>query len=383
MPRIWLSAGETSGDRLGAGLARALLARRPDLELVGMGGREMAEAGVRLLQDSHEVSVTGLLEVVRHLPAIRRIKKRLVAELERQPPDLLVPIDFPDFNLRIAADAGRLGIPVVYYVSPQVWAWRRGRLRRIRELVRRMLVLFPFETGFYERAGVPVTFVGNPVALRGGTDRSAAELLAGAGLEGEGSVVALVPGSRVGEVRRMLPVMLDAARLLQQVRPGLRFLLTVAPGLDRDKLESTVDRSGLDRVALHEGDFPEVLSPCAAGLVTAGTASLEAAMVGLPMVVVYRMNPLSYLLGRLLVRVENVALPNLVAGRRIVPELIQGGCRPHAVAAELARFLDDPVRAARVRRELSELRTKLAGEGAYERAAEAVLAELAAGRSAD
>lgn len=375
-PRILISAGEASGDRLGAGLARALLQRRPELELHGMGGPRMEAEGVRLIRHSSEVAVVGFAEVLAHLPAIRRAMATLAEFLERERPALLVPIDFPDFNLRLAAKARRAGVEVVYFVSPQIWAWRRGRVRMIRRLVRRMLVLFPFETGFYESAGVPVTFVGHPAADHAAPARSARELRAAAGFDADAEIVALVPGSRRGEVGRLLPRILEAALLVRERHPATRFLLPVAPGLDREWVAGLVARGALRDVRLHQGDFPEILGACRAGVVASGTASLEAAVAGMPMVVVYRMSAVSYLIARALVGLEQIALPNLVAGRRVVPELVQGDCTPPRIAAELLRYLDEPAERERVRAELTRIRAELGGAGVFERAADAILAEL-------
>jgi len=336
----------------------------------------MAAAGVRLVQDASEVAVVGIWEVLRRLPAIRRAKALMERALESERPDLLVPIDFPDFNLRLAAASKRAGLPVVYFVSPQIWAWRQGRVRRIRELVRHMLVLFPFEAAFYEKAGVPVTYVGHPVADRAPGKLSAEQLRSRAGLPADGEVLAMLPGSRREEVERLLPRMLGAAKLLDQDRPGLRLLLPLAPGLPRQYCERLVEESGIGDVALHERDFPDILSVCAAGVVASGTASLEAATVGLPMVVVYRVSPFSYAVGRALIKVDNIALPNLVAGRRVVPELIQGECNPEAIARALGRYLDDPDEADRARRELRAVRERLGGPGVFDRAAEALLDEV-------
>jgi len=374
--RILLSAGEASGDRLGAGLARALLERRPELELIGMGGERMAAAGVKLIQRAAEVSVVGIFEVLAHLPAIRRAMGRLERALSDPAPDLVVPIDFPDFNLRLSARARRAGVPVVYFVSPQIWAWRRGRIRTIRQRVRRMLVLFPFEKTLYERAGVPVTFVGHPLAEPGEAGPDPDELLGRSGLDPTRPILALMPGSRRIETSRMLPVMLGAAALLKRDRPELQFVIPLAPDLDEGWAGETVAASGAREVAIHRGDFPNVLTTCRAGVVSAGTASLEAAVTGLPLVVVYRMGALSHWIGSMLVRLEDVALPNLVAGRRVVPELIQRQCTPEAIARELGAYLDDPAYTRRVKEDLREVHRRLGGPGIYDRAAEAVLAEL-------
>jgi lipid-A-disaccharide synthase len=375
-PRIMLSAGEASGDRLGAGLARALRRRRPEIELFGMGGDEMARAGVEIVQDSSEVAVMGFLEVLSHLPALRAAKRRLLACLDDRRPDLLVPIDFPDFNFILSSNAGRRGVPVVYFVSPQVWAWRRGRVKKIRRMVRRIMVLFPFEVPFYADAGVPVSFVGHPVVERTSSTRSPEELRQAIGFDPETTVVALLPGSRRAEIDYLLPVLLEAAARLRSQRPELKFLIPLAPGVPREVLERYVDDSGLSDCRIHKGEFPDILRACTAGAVASGTASLEAATVGLPMVVVYRVRQLSYTIGRALVRVDHIALPNLVAGRRVVPELVQRACTPEAVADQLAEFLDCPETAAAVREGLVEVRRQLGSPGVFERAADSVLSEL-------
>ena len=379
-PRIMISAGEPSGDRLAAGLARALRELEPQVELLGMGGERLQEAGVRIVQPMSEISVVGIVEVLRHLPSLRRAMGRLQRALRDERPDLLVPVDFPDFHLRLAARAGRLGVPVVYFVSPQLWAWRPGRVHRIRRLVRRMLVLFEFETELYESAGVPVTFVGHPLAETGPSELPKEELCRKAGLQPRRAVVALLPGSRRGEIGRMLPILLDAAERLRRTHPDVQFLIPQAPDVPREVLAGPVESSGLRHVAIHSGDFPEVLSICGAGAVTAGTASLEAATVGLPGVVVYRMNPLTYRLARALARVEHAALPNLIAGKEVIPELIQADCRPERIAEMLAVYLDDPASTARIRARLREVRHRLGEPGVYERAARAVLGELAPSR---
>ena len=376
-PRILISAGEASGDRLGAGLARAIRRRRGDADLVGMGGDEMAAAGVRLVQHASQVSVMGLFEVVRHLPVLRETMTILERVLSEERPDVLVPIDFPDFNLRLAQRARRHGIPVVYYVSPQVWAWRKRRLRKIKPVVQRMLVLFPFEAEFYERAGIPVTFVGHPAAERAASEVDHAALRAEAGLDPDREVVALAPGSREAEVSRVLPTLLQAAKIVRSRRAATQFLVTRAGTLRSGRLESMVQGSGLPDTVVHGDRFPEILAACDAGAVTSGTASLEAALVGLPMVVVYRIHPLSYLLVERLVHVEHASLPNLIAKRPFVPELIQGEFRAEKVADALLGYLEVPERAESARRSLAEVKSLLGRSGAFDRAAHAVLEEIA------
>jgi lipid-A-disaccharide synthase len=373
--KILLSAGEASGDRLGAGLARALLRRRPDLALVGMGGDEMRTAGVTLLQHASEVAVVGIVEVATHLPRIRGAMRRLAAAIRDEKPDLLVPIDFPDFNLRLAAKARAAGVPVVYYVSPQVWAWRRGRVRAMRRIVRRMLVLFPFERRFYDDEGVPATFVGHPAASARPRARRE-EVLARARLDGTGPVVALLPGSRVGEAGRVFPTMLEAAARIRRTHPRAAFVAPRARTIPPGFLEGIAAGHAADRVAIRDGLYDDLLDVADAGAVASGTATLDAALAGLPFVACYRMQPISYLIARALVDVPHIALPNLIAGRRIVPELVQGAFTPEAVAAAVASFLDDPDRAASMREQLAGVRAVLEGDGAYDRAADAVLREI-------
>ena len=376
--KIMISAGEASGDRLGAGLARSLFRLHPGVEILGMGGDEMADAGVRLVQHASEVAVVGFVEVIKHLSTIRRAMGRLETAVRDERPDVLVPIDFPDFNLRLAALVHPAGVPVVYYVSPQVWAWRRGRVRTMRALVRRMLVLFPFEGAFYEAEGVPATFVGHPAAAS--RERASREtLLPRVGLDPSRPVVALLPGSRAGEAGRLFPIQLDAARELRRSHPSVQFVVPKARTIPEGLLEGLAARAGLSGLKTFEGEYPGILEVADAGAVASGTATLDAALAGLPFVAVYRMQPLSYLIARALVRVDHIALPNLVAGARIVPELVQGGCTPAAIAEALGAFLDDPSRVEVLRSGLGGVRAKLCGDGAFDRAAVAVLEE--AGRS--
>jgi lipid-A-disaccharide synthase len=373
--RVLISAGEASGDRLGAGLARALRRLRPDVELLGMGGDEMAASGVRLVQHLSDVSVVGIVEVLRHLPAIRRAMARLVETVERERPDLVVPVDFPDFNLRLASRVRRAGVPVVYFVSPSVWAWRRGRVKTLRRTVRRMLVLYPFEARFYDDAGIPVTFVGHPAAEAAAVREKPDAVLASAGLDPTHRAIALLPGSRKGEIDRHLSRMLEAAAILRARHPDLAFVVPRAVTVSRASLEDEVRRSGLDRVAILDGHYPAILGACAAGAVASGTATLEAALAGLPMVAVYRLHPLTYLLARLLVSVEHIALPNLVLGRAVVPELIQRDCSGPRIAEAITAILDRPGEADRMRRDLAEIPARLGGAGVFDRAARAVLGE--------
>lgn len=368
-----LVAGEASGDLHGATLARALGTIAPGISLAGMGGPGMAAAGVRILHGIDRTAVVGGTEVLGRLPALLRIQRDLSHRLRESRPRVLVLIDFPDFNLRLARRARRLGIPVVYFMAPQVWAWRRGRLRAMARDVSRVLAVFPFEVALYQEAGVPVEFVGHPLLdVLPALDRRAAR--EGLATERE-RLVGLLPGSRAEEVRRHLPVLLGAAARIVQRVPHARFALALAPTIAPAAVSGALHAAGLG-VHLLPGEAYRVMAAADLLLTASGTATLEAACYGTPMVVLYRLSALSHALARLVVRgVAHISLPNIVAGRGLVPELIQG----RATAAEVARaalilLRDEAARAAQ-RAGLGEIRARLGQAGAGERAARAVLRE--------
>jgi lipid-A-disaccharide synthase len=367
--KVFLSAGEASGDQLGAGLAQALRRRCPEVELIGMGGREMQAAAVEIVQPAKDVAVVGLVEVLSKLPVIRGAMKRLEHALDERRPDLLVTIDFPDFNLRLAARARRRGIPVVHFVSPKVWAWRKGRVQTIKERIDRMLVLFPFEAEIYEEAGVPVTFVGHPLVDRILPDLPVDEIRSELSLDPDRRWVGMLPGSRTGEVTRVLPVMLAAARRLVEEVPDAGFVLPRASTLPLSLLNDLLaDADGLD-VRVVENAYPRMLGALDAAWVASGTASLETALAGVPLSIVYRVHPLTYALGRMMVNIDHVGLPNLVAEERIVPERIQSECRAEILASDMVRLLTDEEEIGRQKRALFALRERLGESGAFDRAA--------------
>jgi lipid-A-disaccharide synthase len=313
----------------------------------------------------------GLLEVLTHLRRIRGVFRELLAEVDRERPHLAILIDYPDFNLRLARQLRRRGVPVIYYVSPQLWAWRAGRMRSIRDAVSRMVVIFPFEEGLYREAGVPVSFVGHPLVdlVHPAPDRAA--FLGGLGLDPARPVVAVLPGSRRQEVAHNLPPLRGAVARLAGARPDLQFLLAVAPSLDPARLE-------VEDLPLHLvlGQTHAVLGAASLAIVASGTATVEAALLGTPMIVVYRLSPLTYALGRPLVRVPHFAMANLIAGKRLVPELIQREFTPERVAELALAFLGDPARLAALREGLGEVRQRLGPPGASARAAEVVASTL-------
>jgi lipid-A-disaccharide synthase len=374
MARVMVSCGEPSGDLYAGALARALREIEPATEVFGLGGEHLAGAGARLSGDYRGISVTGLVEVVRLLPRTYALYRRLVQAAREARPDVFVAIDFPDFNFRLAAAMRRLGIPVVYYIGPQLWAWRPGRLRIMKRLAHQVLVIFPFEVAIYEQAGVPVQFVGHPLVELTPRLGPPAEVRSSLGLAAGDPTVALLPGSRPNEVRLLLPVLLEAAARLAVSRPDLQFVLARAPGLD-DALFEPVARAqaaGLRLVAV-ASQTDAVLAASDVVVTASGTATVQTAIHGKPMVIVYRLSPLTYALGIRFVKVDTYGMVNLVAGRRIVPELIQDACTPEAVAAETGRLLGDGAARAAVVAGLEEVQARLGGPGASRRAAEAVL----------
>jgi len=371
--RLLVVAGEASGDLHAARLLAELARLRPGLAAFGLGGAEMRRAGCETLADSAEISVVGIAEVLRVLPRARQIFAAILAEVDRRPPVAALLVDFPEFNLRLARELHRRGVPVLYYISPQVWAWRRRRVKRIARVVDRMLVLFPFEVDFYRGAGVPAVHVGHPlvdevpVGLPSPWDR--------AGDPGPFRI-ALLPGSRRSEIEALLPTMLEAVRLLAEGLP-LCARLILAPAVARELVDEAIELSGLAVEVVEEDRFRAVADSHLA-LCASGTATLEVGLLGTPAIVVYRLAAATYLLGRLLVRLPDISLVNLVLGRRVVPELIQGAARPARIAAEARALLLDPAAVARMRQAEGELRGRL-GEGGGSRRAAREVAEFLAG----
>jgi lipid-A-disaccharide synthase len=375
-PRVLVVAGEASGDNLAAGLIRAVRKRRPGVSFAGVAGPRMAEAGCERLYDSHRLSVVGLTEVLRHFMDIRRVFKGLLARLRADPPDLLICVDLPDFNLRLARHARKLGIPVVYYVSPQVWAWRRGRLKTIGRRVDHMLVIYPFEEPFYREAGIRATFVGHPMVERIPQDPDPTSARRELGLSPDRPVAALLPGSRRAEVARLAPVLAGAAQRLGQRYPHLQFVVPVAGEAVAGELEPYLDAGGPEVV--RATDSVKAVAAADVAAVASGTATLETAVVGTPEVILYKVSPLTYFLARRLVKVPFIGIVNLVAEREVAPELVQSDATPDRVAALLGGWLADEETRQQVRQGLAGVRERL-GEDCSARAAEVVLDYLPAG----
>jgi lipid-A-disaccharide synthase len=367
--------GEASGDAHAAGVIAQAQRTLPNLAVEAVGGRHLASVGATILHDERELSVVGFSEVIARLPALRRAFKDLERRLCDEPPDLLLLVDFPGFNLKLGAAAARAGVPVVYYISPQVWAWRPSRVKTIRRVVRRMLVFFPFEESFYREHGVPVTYVGHPLVDRIGQREDTAAARHRLGLAPDRTVIGLLPGSRPAEVTRHLEPMLRTARLLLENEPGASFLVPVAESLPAGLIEEPCARSGLPVVPLR-GTFAGTVDACDAALAASGTATLEVALRGVPPVVVYCTSWLTYAIGRMAVKVPYVSLVNLVAERELVPELIQGDFQPETACGHLLDLARPGARREEVLAGLAGIRERLGEDGSYARAAEALLAEL-------
>lgn len=373
-PRVMLSCGEASGDLYAGGLVTALRHLEPGIEAFGFGGRRMAAAGATLTGDFRGFSVTGLVEALRVVPRSWMMLRRLEAEAAARKPDVFVAIDFPDFNFRLLPRMARLGIPVVYYVSPQLWAWREGRIETIKQFVKKMLVIFPFETEMYRKAGVPVEFVGHPMVDAAVPSRDRLDVLASVAFDSLRPVVALLPGSRPNELTQILPTLVDSALLLAKQVPGVQFLVARAPSLD-DGLFAPLDRlrgAGLSVAVLKEAS-DDVLAASDVVVLASGTATIQTALHGRPMVIVYRLAPLTYRIARRFVRVDTYGMVNLVAGYPVVPELIQDQFTAESVAKETAALLTDASRASEMRQSLAAVRARLGAPGASTRAATAIL----------
>jgi lipid-A-disaccharide synthase len=379
--RILISAGEASGELYGAKLIEALRQegsrRSPQLalEFFGVGGERMQQAGCELIVNAHEIAVVGLAEVVEHLPRIYQRFRSVVAEAERRRPDAAVLIDFPDFNFRLARELRKLGIPVIYYVSPQLWAWRQSRIQLVRKYVRKMLVIFPFEEKFYRERGIQAEFVGHPLADLPLPAVTRAEFAAEYGIDAERPWIALLPGSRQGEVSRIFPKLLKAAQLLG---PEYVYIVPVASTLDVHWMTSFLDSHSGPPITF-TNDSRATLRHARAAAVASGTSTLEAALIGTPFAMVYQVAPLTWTFGRRLVKVDRFAMVNLIAERDVVPELVQDGFSPERVCAE-QKVLPDGSARDEMMQGFDEVRHRLRPsdtEGsASERAARAVLAVL-------
>jgi lipid-A-disaccharide synthase len=375
-PTILLSAGEASSDMYAAQLAAALR-KRTGAQIFGMGGKRMAEAGVELVADYHEVAVVGIAEVLHKIPTVIGVQRRLAREAVRRNAKLAILVDSPGTHLGVARRVKNAGIPVGYFIGPQIWAWRPGRVRVVKRLVKRMVVIFPFEEEIYSEAGVPVSFVGHPLVDTVRPRMSREQFASEHGLDPERPTVALLPGSRRSEITRNFPTILDACLQLATGRnaiEGIQFVHAAAPGLGSD-FWNAFSRPGLSLKRV-EGTTYDALNAADCAIVASGTATVEAALIGTPMVVVYRVAPATAMVLRYMLHTPAIGMVNLIARRRIAPELVQDGFTPEAVEREIRHLLESPSAREEAKTALAEMRAKLGPGGAIERAADIFAAML-------
>ena len=378
--KILLVAGEASGDLHGSHLVEAIQSIDPNIQFFGVGGEGLKRAGMKILYPSHSLSVVGVTEVFVKLGAILKALQGLKKSIERERPDLVILIDFPDFNLRSAKIAHRRGIPILYYISPQVWAWRPKRVNLIARLVTKMIVLFPFEVPLYEAAGVDVEWVGHPLLDIVKPTLLKQEALQKFGLDPNRRTVGLLPGSRMHEVERLLPPLLASAHLLQEEIPDLQFVIPLAPGLPKTLMSPWMKNISV-LVKVVEGFTYDVMNLSELLIAASGTVTLEGAILGKPMIIIYKVSLVSSWIGRALIRVDHIGLVNLVAEKEIAPELLQKDVNPQRISDEALRILRDPLVSRKMIESMNEVRQKLGEPGAVQRTAHIVVSLLQEGEA--
>ncbi len=366
--------GEVSGDIYGADLARHLYKQGP-VQITGIGGERMRDAGVDILFNASDISVVGFSEILPRLRAILRAYRIVTGLIKSRGVDFVILIDYPGFNIRIAGVAGRAGIPVVYYISPQIWAWRKGRLRRIARRVKKMIVILPFEEVIYKKAGVDCSFIGHPLVDEIRVTRPIEETIVRYGIDKNRPVIGLFPGSRIGEIKSLLPDLLEAARILKSGNPQIQFVMAVAESLDFKPIADIVSKYPPD-IKMIRGEANDVINICDVIIAASGTITLQATLFEKPMVILYKLSPITYAMARLLVRINHIGLVNILAGKKIVPELLQREVTPEKIAEEAKKMLYDKEYHDRIARDLHEVRLKLGPPGASERVAKVIAGML-------
>ncbi|MDF2940405.1 MAG: lipid-A-disaccharide synthase [Gammaproteobacteria bacterium] len=379
MSRILFIAGEASGDAHASEVAKALKQQRPDMELVGIGGQKMKEAGVEILFDAAEIAVVGLVEVIKHYPALKRAWNKAVDQLKNHRPDLLILVDYPGFNLRLAKVAKQMGIKVLYYISPQIWAWHQSRIKKIKQTVDHMAVIFPFEVSFYSKADIPVSYVGSPLAesvipigKQAAKHKIIPSPLVGES-QGEGKIIGLLPGSRKSELSRLMPVLVECAKALKKRYPHAQFLLPIASTLKPEDIRPYISKispnpsfskrgssslcknealsnsslckreAGRDLLDIQiiQNNSHAAIEACDLAICSSGTVTLEAAILGTPMVLIYKTAPITYWLAKRLIKIKHIGLCNILAGKTIVPELIQNDANVNNIVSHACQILED------------------------------------------
>lgn len=371
---VMVSAGEASSD---AHAAHALDALRTTqgvaFESFGMGAGALEAGGTELVVDCRDLAVIGFVDVLINYPKFLKRLRKLRENMQERKPDLLLLVDYPDFNLKLAETAKSLGIPVLFYVSPQVWAWRAGRVPRIGSLVSHMAVLFPFEVAIYEKHDIPVTYVGNPVVADAVSSLSVIEARELMGLNPKNPVVTLLPGSRTGEISRNLPPMVDSAKLIAASIPDCQFLLPIAPTLDQSLIQKTIGSDGPANLHCTTKNSRDAMRAGDVALVASGTATLETALIGTPMVVMYIVNKINYAIMKRLIKIPDISLVNIVAGKRVVPEYVQADATPQAMATDVLSLLTDESRRTVMLDELNRVKSLMGDAGASTRVAQLIV----------
>ena len=373
--KVMLVSGESSGDQHGANLFLELKKRSADIQGIGMGGKKMAEAGIDIQYDSSNIGVIGVIEVIKRYAEIKRALNAMQSLLLEQRPDLLICVDYKEFNFKLAGFAKKNGIKVLFYVSPQIWAWRPGRVVKYGKVIDMMAVIFPFEVPFYEKENVPVRYVGHPSVETAHAKRSRDEDFKEYGLAMNQPVVGILPGSRTDEINRMLPVMLRAAERIQKEIPGVQFVLPQADSVSDELLQASFQQSSIE-VTNIKNQFHDVVQCCDAVMTVSGTATLEIALLNVPMLVAYKLSTITYLLAKILVDTEFIGLPNIIAGKSVVKEFIQYQATPENLAQEIFHLLTNKQYAATVRDGLQTVKIEVGKGGGSENMAELALEML-------
>lgn len=365
-------AGEASGDLHGAKLAKILYHKRDRLKILGIGGDKMRDAGVEIISHIRDLGVVGIIEVISHLKAIRNTFRSLRKLIVSGGIDLVILIDYPDFNLRVAGMAKKMGIPVIYYISPQIWAWRGWRIKKIARLVDKMMVILPFEEKIYRDAGIDCEFVGHPLLDDSEISFSKTEFCSKYGIDPERPIIGLMPGSRRGEVRLILPIMMDSAMIISKETPGAEFILPAAPTIEDEEIKNITGKWPIG-IKIVRDDSNSLIASSDFMMVASGTSTLQAAILCKPMVIIYRVSFITYLIGRLMVRVRHLGLVNLVAEAEIVPEFIQHRATPEGISMAILEIMNNQKKKDDMIKRLSQVRSKIGTPGASLRAAEIVL----------
>lgn len=376
--KIFFSAGESSGDSHAANLYLELKKTIPELNAIGMGGAKMSQAGISLCYDSSKIAVIGAVEVIKHYVEIRRVLKKMQALLLNEKPDLLICVDYKEFNFQLAKFAKKNGIKVLFYVSPQVWAWRKNRVKKYGAVIDMMAVIFPFETAYYDAENVPVRYVGHPSIDKVIPRFTKSDAIKNFALNSDAPIIGLLAGSRVNEIKRLLPVMLAAAKQLKTDFPNAQFILPQADSLSDNLIQTYLKPANLQVTVIKNQPY-DVMQCCDAIMTCSGTATLEIALLGIPMVICYRLNSLTYQIGKWLVKTRFIGLPNIIFGEAIVKELIQDNATAENLAAEIKRLLTDSEAAQNCRADLEIVREKLGKGGGIQNMAALVLEMLQRG----